>query len=716
MTESRRGDIFKPGDLLNNTYRIEQMLGRGGTSEVYKARNEISQRFVAIKALKSEFSGDEGFLTLMRREEEIREIRHDAVVRYSENHRTPDGHIYLVMDYVEGPPLDKIMRAGGLPADDLVAVCTRVAQGLRVAHNRNIVHRDLSPDNIILRGGKPEEAVIIDFGIAKDTNPGAETIVGNEFAGKYAYAAPEQLSGNTDRRTDLYSLGALLLATFRGAAPDVGRNPMEVLKRKAEPLNTEGVPEPLKSLIDKMSDPDPAARFQTAEELLAELGKVPDEATVIVPRARPSTQPPGGTMTKSTLSKAPPKAATSSGGGSGIWVALGVLLIIGGGAGAYFSGALDSFLGPRYPVADPYALIVERPEEGAPRAIGSVPSEEALAEISRLMAEMGGTADLSLATGDIAETWATDVGTVLNELMQVEQFRFVVNGNDAQVTGLTEDVALRADLLEAFADGLPGALNGVAIIQQGPLILSATAIEAAISPIADCGPMSLENAPALGYGPQDEIVITGRFAEATTRLAVFDAVTALAGARAVTIDAETFNPALCLIDQMLPNVPSGGFDIVFRNGDLSDAVNASGTYFVDENPVIDIVVPADVIDGYLYVTIVDVDDTVFQLLPHANRLEHSVEALRAGAEGPFTLRAAYSFAEATGTPNIAFKVQPPLGQTMVLVLHSDTPLFDENRPRAESVQSYAIALKEMTESGVADIYGLDRRIMNLQAN
>ena len=93
MTESRRGDIFRPGDLLNNTYRIEQMLGRGGTSEVYKARNEISQRFVAIKALKSEFSGDEGFLTLMRREEEIREIRHDAVVRYSENHRTPDGHI-----------------------------------------------------------------------------------------------------------------------------------------------------------------------------------------------------------------------------------------------------------------------------------------------------------------------------------------------------------------------------------------------------------------------------------------------------------------------------------------------------------------------------------------------------------------------------------------------------------------------------------------------
>ena len=715
MTESRRGDIFKPGDLLNNTYRIEQMLGRGGTSEVYKARNEISQRFVAIKALKSEFSGDEGFLTLMRREEEIREIRHDAVVRYSENHRTPDGHIYLVMDYVEGPPLDKIMRAGGLPAEDLLAICTRVAQGLRVAHNRNIVHRDLSPDNIILRGGKPEEAVIIDFGIAKDTNPGAETIVGNEFAGKYAYAAPEQLSGNTDRRSDLYSLGTLLLATFRGAAPDVGRNPMEVLKRKAEPLNTEGVPEPLKSLIDKMSAPDPAARFQTAEELLAELGKVPDEATVIVPRARPVTQPPSGTVTKPTLSKAPPKKA-ASGGGSGIWVALGVILIAGGGAGAYFSGALDSFLGPRYPVADPYALIVERPEEGAPRAIGSVPSPEALAEISRIMAEMGGTADLSLATGAIAETWATDVESVLNELLQVEQFRFVVNGNDAQVTGLTEDVALRQDLLDTFADGLPGALNGVAIIQQGPLVLPAATIAAAISPIADCGPMTLADAPALGYGPQDPITITGRFAETTTRLAVFDAVTAIAGARPVTITADTLNPAVCMIDQILPAAPKGGFEVIYGYGDRPDEINTSGTSFVGENPVIDIVVPASVTDGYLSVTIIDVSGDVFHVLPNVNRIEHAVEQLRAGTEGDFTVRVAYGQEEATGTPNLAFTVDPStLGKSLVLVWHSDAPLYDENRPREESVEAYAIALRDRAEAGLAEIYSLDTRILNMEA-
>ncbi|MEO0914706.1 MAG: serine/threonine-protein kinase, partial [Pseudomonadota bacterium] len=247
MIESRPSDTFQPDTVLNNTYRIEGILGRGGTSEVYRARSEISHRVVAIKVLRAEFSGNEDYLLLMKREEEIRDIRHDAIVRYSENHRTPEGHVYLIMDFVDGPGLDERLHAGGLPADDLMTICARLADGLYVAHSRNIVHRDLSPDNIILRNGNPTEAVIIDFGIAKDSNPGAGTIVGNEFAGKYAYAAPEQLNGTSDARSDIYSLGALLLATFRGETPNIGRNPMEVIAKKNEPLDTEGVPEPLKS-------------------------------------------------------------------------------------------------------------------------------------------------------------------------------------------------------------------------------------------------------------------------------------------------------------------------------------------------------------------------------------------------------------------------------------------------------------------------------------
>ncbi|MDP4990690.1 MAG: serine/threonine protein kinase, partial [Marivita lacus] len=310
MTDSRPGDLFQAGDLVNNTYRVEAILGRGGTSDVYRARSEISGRLVALKVLKSEFSTNEDYLLLLTREEAMREIRHDAIVRYSENHRTADGHVYLLIDYVDGPGMDKKLKQGPMSADDLLVICKRVAEGLQAAHERNIFHRDLSPDNIILRDGDPAQAVIIDFGIAKDTNPGAETIVGNEFAGKYAYAAPEQLAGKTDARTDIYSLGASLLANFRGKSPDIGRNPMEVLQKKAEPLDTEGVPEPLKSILDKMTQPNPDDRFQSAVEVLDALAGEPfdaanneplSDATVIAPlnaaakaaaAAKPVTAPP----------------------------------------------------------------------------------------------------------------------------------------------------------------------------------------------------------------------------------------------------------------------------------------------------------------------------------------------------------------------------------------------------------------------------------------
>ncbi|MEP1494841.1 serine/threonine-protein kinase, partial [Pseudophaeobacter sp.] len=323
MITSQPGDLFQPGDLLNNTYRIEMLLGRGGTSNVYKARSEISGNLVAIKVLKQEFSGNEDFTVLMAREENIREIRHDAVVRYSENHRTPDGHIYLLMDYIDGPGLDKKLKQGPMDAADLLIICRRVAEGLKAAHARNIVHRDLSPDNIILRDGNPAQAVIIDFGIAKDTNPGAQTIVGNEFAGKYSYAAPEQLSGNTDARADIYSLGALLLANFRGAAPSLGANPMEVVENKQKPLNTEGLPTPFKQLIERMCDPDPDRRLGSAADVLTFLDRVEndpnaaiepepappaDEATIIVPNAAAAA--------KKTPQSPPKKPSKAEGGRS----------------------------------------------------------------------------------------------------------------------------------------------------------------------------------------------------------------------------------------------------------------------------------------------------------------------------------------------------------------------------------------------------------------
>ena len=226
MIDPLPGDIFRKGQVLNNTYEIEGVLGRGGTGEVYRARNQITGRVVAVKALNRAFSANEAYIELMKREEEMRSIQHDAVVRYTDCSRSAEGHVYLVMDYVDGTPLAELAgarrRRPARPAD-------RRAPGRRGAGRdpcpQHRPPRPLARQHHPARRRSGARRCIIDFGIAKDANAGARTIVGNDFAGKYEYAAPEQMHGRAEPRSDLYALGASLLATFRGRVPDVGGRP-----------------------------------------------------------------------------------------------------------------------------------------------------------------------------------------------------------------------------------------------------------------------------------------------------------------------------------------------------------------------------------------------------------------------------------------------------------------------------------------------------------
>ncbi|TDK46858.1 serine/threonine-protein kinase [Antarcticimicrobium luteum] len=717
MTDSRPGDIFQPGDLVNNTYRIEAILGRGGTSDVYKARSEISGRLVALKMLKSEFSGNEDYLTLLTREEEIREIRHDAVVRYSENHRTEDGHVYLLMDYVEGPGLDRKLKQGPMAAEDLLTVCRRVAGGLQAAHARGIVHRDLSPDNIILRGGDPAQAVIIDFGIAKDTNPGAQTIVGNEFAGKYAYAAPEQLSGQTDARSDVYSLGALLLANFRGAAPKLGNSPMEVLQRKGDRLDTTGVPEPLKTLIDRMTEPDPARRMQSAADVLAFLDAPEeggaaeaaddeaDEATVIAPALRkPAAPKPEGVPEPSAAPVPEPEPRKSRGG---LIAAALALILVGGGAVGYVAGVFDGLLGPAYPLADPYTLVAQK-ADGAVQMVGNAPSPAVRDELASLA---GDGADLTLASGAIAESWGADVLATLQPLSELEDWRLSVSGNRGRLSGTTTDRAVQERLAAQFAGKLPGALEGPVEIAYRELFLAADALRPILEAQADCGTLELSDPPATGYGPEAAVTVTGRVAGTATRVALFDALRARAGERKLVLDVEVLNPTLCLIESHLPRAPESGIDVAYHVGETG-APNPSGRFFVGENPVIDVTLPADVADGFLTVSILDVSGSVFHLLPNINRQDNAVEALRDGATGPVAVRVAFSLAEAAEGGGLAFRVDDStLGKSKVVVIHSSAPLFDGMRPTSESALGYAEALQAHAQGNDSAILSLDSRLL-----
>ncbi|MCF6232420.1 MAG: serine/threonine-protein kinase [Rhodobacteraceae bacterium] len=740
MLESRPSDAFQPGDLLNNTYRIEGLLGRGGTSDVYKARSDISGRLAALKVLKAEFSGNEDFLVLLTREEEMREIRHDAVVRYSENHRSPDGHVYLVMDYIEGPGLDKKLKQGPMSVDDLLIVARRVTEGLQAAHARNIVHRDLSPDNIILENGDPAKAVIIDFGIAKDTNPGAQTIVGNEFAGKYAYAAPEQLSGQTDKRSDIYSLGALLLANFRGAAPKAGNNPMEVVENKGKPLDTVGVPEPLKSLIDRMSAPVPDARLQSAEAVLAFL-KAPEigpgkptsdtldqgidpDATVIVPVRKPPLSKPKPTpkpvpkpvpKPKPAPKPAPkpkpaptPEPKKSKGG----LIAVMLVLVLGaGGAAGYFTGAFHSLLGPQYPAADPYTLIVSDSADGPPQATGYVPSEQILGGLVGLIEQRGGVAELTLASGDIAESWGTDVLATLAPLEALDEWRLIIKGNDAQLTGSTTKKVVQSQVMAAFPNGLPGGLKGNAQITLRDVFLASNKLTPIVESFADCGVLQLPGASAVGYGPETPVFVKGRVAKTSTRVGLFDALRKVVGERRVVLDLEVLNPYLCLIESHLPKAPLGGVKVVYRDGDM-DELNPSGRFFVGENPVVDLILPTEMTGGYLTVSILDVSGKVYHLLPNINRQGNDIATLRNGQTGPVKVRVTDSQFKPQQNGALVFRVdESTLGKSKIVVVHSSKPLFGGLRPREESAEGYARALQENAESDTGSIQSLDSRIL-----
>ncbi len=726
MTESRAGDLFQPGDLVNNTYRIEAILGRGGTSDVYRARSEISGRLAALKVLKAEFSSNDDYLVLLTREEEIRDIRHDAVVRYSENNRTADGHVYLVMDYVDGPGLDRKLADGPMSADDILTICKRVCEGLEAAHARNIVHRDLSPDNIILRDGDPAQAVIIDFGIAKDTNPGAETIVGGEFAGKYAYAAPEQLSGKTDQRTDIYSLGALLLANFRGEKANSGRNLLEVVESKKQPLDTADVPEPLKTVLDKMTAPDPDDRYQSTSDVLralssARLGQAEsppaetdDDATIIVPKSKPAApaQP-----TPAVAAPAAPPVETPEKSRTGLVAALGALVIVGGGAGAYFSGAFDSFTGPQYPVAAPYTLVADKREGLPPRAVGFVPSEDTRDTMTREITDQGGTVDLTLASGEISESWGAAVSDVIETVMELDEWRLVVNGNDAQLTGQTTDQALHDKLEQLYSAGLPAGLQGSVELELEPLFLPAADIRPILAGLADCGALKLENAPTAGYGPETPVQVSGTLASQDSLVGLNTALTALVGERPIDLDGvNVLNPTLCLIENYLPSAPASDISIAFFNGEQNDAPNPTGDFVVGQNPVIDVDLPQDVQDGFLSVSVLDVSGNVFHLLPNVTRQENGIAALRDGESGPLSVRVAYSIPESQENGGIAFQVDDStLGKSKVIVLHTDNQLFDTLRPTTESAAGYAEALREQDRNVETQILSLDSRILTTLA-
>jgi serine/threonine-protein kinase len=258
----------------------------------------------------------------------------------------------------------------------------------------------------------------------------------------------------------------------------------------------------------------------------------------------------------------------------------------------------------------------------------------------------------------------------------------------------------------------PGLLPGLTVeaaVELGPRMLPPARLRAVLDEMADCGELALLNPPDVAYPQGARVVVLGRVASDDTRRQLRDRLIAIAGDREVTIDTEVLNPTLCTIDAVLPDAPAAGFHISYSQGETGEE-NPTGRFFVGENPVIDVTIPADIQTGFLMVSAVDVSGNVFQLLPNLNRPENRIEALRGEEEGPVTVRVAYPLEEsqASGGKKLAFVVDDTaLGQSRIMVINAETDILDGLRPTTESAESFAAALAERTGA----VRSLDSRIL-----
>lgn len=280
--------MLEIGSFLSDRYEILSKVGAGGMSDVYKAKDHILSRFVAIKVLKQEFSEDSSFVTKFRAEaQSAAGLEHPNIVNIydvgSEN-----GLYYIVMEYVEGITLKTyIEKKGQLSFKESASIAIQVARGIEAAHNKNIIHRDIKPQNIIIStDGKVK---VTDFGIAKATS---SNTISSDVMGSVHYASPEQArNGFVDGRSDIYSLGIVMFEMVTGRVPFDGDTTVAVaLQHLQEEIARPSIYAPdlpisFEKIILKCTQKTPDRRYQTIDELLTDIRRSlahPDEDFVTI--------------------------------------------------------------------------------------------------------------------------------------------------------------------------------------------------------------------------------------------------------------------------------------------------------------------------------------------------------------------------------------------------------------------------------------------------
>jgi len=274
----------KPGDIIAERYRVVAPIGRGAMGTVYRAEHVQISKVMAIKLLHREVEQNPENVSRFHREaESASRLNHPNTVHVFDFGRTKSGSLYLVMEYVDGDDLGKVLaKDGPMPFGRVAYICAQVAGSVEDAHAAGIVHRDLKPENIVITEGRDGEiAKVLDFGLAKlfEGTVEAQVTSSGTIVGTPYYMSPEQIQGQElDGRSDVYAMGAIMYECVVGKPPFEALNPVGVLSKhlSEQPLPPSArsplsVPSEADQIIMRCLEKDPERRYQTAEELRQDL-------------------------------------------------------------------------------------------------------------------------------------------------------------------------------------------------------------------------------------------------------------------------------------------------------------------------------------------------------------------------------------------------------------------------------------------------------------
>lgn len=319
---AREAQKIQVGDVLNHIFEVKRFLARGGMGEVFEGCNVNTDERVAIKVMLPQMAADEKVVAMFRKEARtLTKLQHEALVSYRVLAQEPQlGVLYIVTEFIEGVELADVLGKVERSPEELAGLLRRLASGLGAAHKLGAIHRDMSPDNVLLPGGDVHQAKIIDFGIAKDLDSSSATIVGDGFAGKLNYVAPEQL-GDYGREvgpwTDVYSLALVILAVAQGKAVNMSGSLVDAIDKRRKGPDISAIPDSLKPTIEAMLRPDPKDRLRSMEDVVAMLGgAAAPPMTVARPDTTESQPAGGGAASKALLVGGVLAAVLAVGGGA----------------------------------------------------------------------------------------------------------------------------------------------------------------------------------------------------------------------------------------------------------------------------------------------------------------------------------------------------------------------------------------------------------------